>query len=271
MANPSSTPPGCSIGRRLQVLAQRDIGQSRTPALDLLADCAWPGTSGAANHWSRSCFDLRVGRPTGPGLRAIAAQRDVAGRVEVVGAGPGGAERAPAALLHRVLLGPAGDDAAPVGRHDIPRSCRRASARPRPRPPSLSAPGSRSAPAAPPSRRCSRRPSGRLHLVHVARAGERVEPGIARHRRARTEHPDAGTFHILRSAPTTAVTTSSWLIAPSSARRIAGLLNGGCRWFMRIMLDLAGRLLHHDLDAAALLQAAPSGRQWRSPTNPARR
>ena len=41
---------------------------------------------------------------------------------------------------------------------------------------------------------------------------------------------------IALSVPTTAVTTSSWLIAPSSARRIAGLSNGGCSWLKRIML-----------------------------------
>ena len=38
------------------------------------------------------------------------------------------------------------------------------------------------------------------------------------------------------SVPTTVVTTSSWLTAPINARRMAGLLNGGCRWFMRRML-----------------------------------
>ena len=40
-------------------------------------------------------------------------------------------------------------------------------------------------------------------------------------------------FHIFLSVPTMVVTTSSWLTAPSSARRTAGLLNGACRWFMR--------------------------------------
>ena len=34
--------------------------------------------------------------------------------------------------------------------------------------------------------------------------------------------------------PTMAVMKSSWLIAPSSARRMAGLSKGGCRWFIRI-------------------------------------
>ena len=46
---------------------------------------------------------------------------------------------------------------------------------------------------------------------------------------------------MLRSVPATAFITSAWSMAPSNARRIAGLLKGGWRWLKRMIGDRPGR------------------------------